>query len=147
MLCSIRTGACQIKKNLKPYSQTESSNLRDFYLLNLKLPSLQSTPKIVFELFRLRKISFNKSHESLRKLSQIKRYSPEIIADALISLMEKKMAKPTKIRIAEDLLTEIDELVQELNWTPWEFSTKLKLRNLRVNVDLEDWLNSAELPE
>jgi len=48
------------------------------------------TPKIVVELFRLRKISFNKSHESLRKLGQIGRYSPEIIADALISLMEKK---------------------------------------------------------
>lgn len=51
------------------------------------------TPKIVIELFRLRKISFGKSHEALRKLDQIGRYSPEIIADALISLMEKKNGK------------------------------------------------------
>ena len=99
------------------------------------------------------------------------------------------MAKPTTIRISEDLLAEIDELVQELkldrsaylrdvlqkgltldkqdrllrkyvrkelsqmevcqelNWTPWEFLTQLKSRNLHVNVELEDWLDSAELPE
>ncbi|MFZ0390838.1 MAG: ribbon-helix-helix domain-containing protein [Calditrichia bacterium] len=98
------------------------------------------------------------------------------------------MAKPTTIRISEDLLAEIDELVkelkldrsaylrevlqkgftldkqdrllskylrkelgqmeicQELSWTPWEFLSQLKLRNLHVNVDLEDWLDSAELP-
>lgn len=98
------------------------------------------------------------------------------------------MAKPTTIRISEDLLTEIDELVQELkldrsaylrevlrkgfsldkqdrllrkylrkelsqmevcqelNWTPWEFLSQLKSRNLHLNVDLEDWLDSAELP-
>jgi Arc/MetJ-type ribon-helix-helix transcriptional regulator len=99
------------------------------------------------------------------------------------------MAKPTTIRISEDLLNEIDELVQELkldrsaylrevlrkgflldkqdrllrkydrkelsqmevcqelNWNPWEFLTQLKSRNLHVSVDLEDWLDSAELPE
>lgn len=99
------------------------------------------------------------------------------------------MAKPTTIRIAEDLLTEIDELVQELkldrsaylrevlrkgflldkqdrllrkynrkelsqmevcqglNWTPWEFLAQLKSRNLHINVDLEDWLDSSELSE
>ena len=99
------------------------------------------------------------------------------------------MAKPTTIRISEDLLNEIDELVQELkldrsaylrevlrkgflldkqdrllrkydrkelsqmevcqelNWNPWEFLAHLKSRNLHVSVDLEDWLDSAELPE
>ena len=98
------------------------------------------------------------------------------------------MAKPTTIRISEDLLNEIDELVQELkldrsaylrevlrkgflldkqdrllrkydrkelsqmevcqqlNWDPWEFLSQLKSRNLHVSVDLEDWLDSAELP-
>jgi hypothetical protein len=39
------------------------------------------------------------------------------------------------------------EVCQELNWTPWEFLTQLKSRNLHVNVELEDWLDSAELPE
>ncbi len=48
------------------------------------------TPKIVVELFRLQKISFKKSRKSLEKLGKIGRYSPEIIADALISLMEKE---------------------------------------------------------
>ena len=98
------------------------------------------------------------------------------------------MAKPTTIRIPEDLLNEINELVQEfkldrsayfrevlrkgfsvdkqdrlllkyvrkelsqmevcreLNWDPWEFLTQLKARNLYLNVELEDWLDAAELP-
>ena len=51
------------------------------------------TPKIVVELFRLQKISFKKARESLEKLGKIGRYSPEIIADALISLMEKEDGK------------------------------------------------------
>jgi predicted nucleic acid-binding protein len=51
------------------------------------------TPKIVVELFRLQKITFKKARESLEKLSKIGRYSPEIIADALISLMEKENGK------------------------------------------------------
>ena len=99
------------------------------------------------------------------------------------------MAKPTTIRISEDLLNEIDELVQELkldrsaylrevlrkgflldkqdrllrkydrkelsqmevcqelNWNPWEFLAHLKSRNLHVSVDLEDWLDSADLAD
>ena len=98
------------------------------------------------------------------------------------------MAKPTTIRIPEDLLNEINEFVQELkldrsaylrevlqkgfsldkqdrlllkyvrkelgqmevckelNWTPWEFLDQLKSRNLHLNVELEDWLDSANLP-
>ena len=98
------------------------------------------------------------------------------------------MAKPTTIRISEDLLSEINEMVEELNldrsaylrevlrkgfsfdkqdrlvlkyvrkelslmevckklnWTPWEFLTQLKSRNLHLNVELEDWLDSEELP-
>ena len=98
------------------------------------------------------------------------------------------MAKPTTIRIPEDLLDEIDNMVQELkldrsaylrevlrkgfsldkqdrlllkyvrkelsqmqvckelNWSPWEFLNQLKSRNLHLNVELEDWLDAAELP-
>jgi len=97
------------------------------------------------------------------------------------------MAKPTTIRIPEDLLNEINELVKELsldrsaylrdvlrkgfsldkqdrlllkyvrkelsqmevckelNWDPWEFLTQLKARNLHLNVELEDWLDAADL--
>jgi len=97
------------------------------------------------------------------------------------------MAKPTTIRISEELLTEINEMVQELkldrsaylrevlrkgfsldkqdrllikyvrkelsqmevckelNWTPWKFLSQLKSRNLHLNVELEDWLDAAEL--
>ena len=58
----------------------------------LKVPFIV-TPKIVVELFRLQKISFKKARESLEKLSKIGRYSPEIIADALVSLMEVKNGK------------------------------------------------------
>ena len=58
----------------------------------LKVPFI-ITPKIVVELFRLQKISFQKARESLEKLARIGRYSPEIIADALVSLMEGKNGK------------------------------------------------------
>jgi len=98
------------------------------------------------------------------------------------------MAKPTTIRISEDLLIEINEMVRELkldrsaylrevlrkgfsldkqdrlllkyvrkelsqmevckelNWSPWEFLSQLKSRNLHLNVELEDWLDASELP-
>ena len=98
------------------------------------------------------------------------------------------MAKPTTIRIPEDLLNEINKLVQELkldrsaylreilqkgffldkqdrlllkyvrkelsqmevckelDWSPWEFLDQLKSRNLHLNVELEDWLDAADLP-
>jgi Arc/MetJ-type ribon-helix-helix transcriptional regulator len=97
------------------------------------------------------------------------------------------MAKPTTIRIPEDLLNEIDQLVQELKldrsaylrevlqkgffvdkqerllekyhrrelsqmevcrelgWSPWEFLAQLRAKNLYLNVDLEDWLDTASL--
>jgi predicted nucleic acid-binding protein len=51
------------------------------------------TPKIVVELFRSEKILFKKARNSLEKLGKIGRYSPEIIAEALISLMEKENGK------------------------------------------------------
>jgi len=51
------------------------------------------TPKIVVELFRLQEISLKKARKSLEKLSKIGRYSPEIIADALVKLMEGKNGK------------------------------------------------------
>jgi hypothetical protein len=97
------------------------------------------------------------------------------------------MAKPTTIRLPEDLLNEINQFVQELkldrsaylrevlqrgfsldkqdrlllkyargelsqmevcqklNWNAWEFLDQLKARNLHLNVELEDWLDAAEL--
>ena len=58
----------------------------------LKVPFI-ITPKIVVELFRLGKVSFKKARDSLEKLGKIGRYSPEIIADALVSLMEEKDGK------------------------------------------------------
>ncbi|MDP2645907.1 MAG: hypothetical protein Q8P24_13285 [Desulfobacterales bacterium] len=58
----------------------------------LKIPFV-ITPKIVVELFRLQEISFKKARNCLEKIGKIGRYSPEIIADALISLMEGKDGK------------------------------------------------------
>jgi hypothetical protein len=37
------------------------------------------------------------------------------------------------------------EVCKELNWDPWEFLTQLKTRNLYLNVELEDWIDAAEL--
>jgi len=51
------------------------------------------TPKIVVQLFKLQRISFRKGRESIEKLGKIGRYSPEIIAEALVSLMEAKDGK------------------------------------------------------
>ena len=98
------------------------------------------------------------------------------------------MAKPTTIRIPEDLLNEINEIVHELkldrsaylrevlrkgfsldkqerllhkyvrkelsqmevckalNWALLDFLAQLKARNLYLNVELEDWLDAANLP-
>lgn len=55
----------------------------------LKVP-FTIAPKIVVELFRLGEIPFIRARDSLERLSTIGRYSPEIIADALVSLMEEK---------------------------------------------------------
>jgi predicted nucleic acid-binding protein len=52
----------------------------------LKVPFIIS-PKIVVEMLRLGKISFGNARESLEKLGKIGRYSPEIIADALASII------------------------------------------------------------
>jgi len=55
----------------------------------LKIP-FTITPKIVVDLFRLQKISLKKARQSIEKLGKLGRYSPEIIAEALLSLMEEK---------------------------------------------------------
>ena len=38
------------------------------------------------------------------------------------------------------------EVCQALKWDPWELLAQLKARNLYLNVELEDWLDSSELP-
>jgi hypothetical protein len=52
----------------------------------LKVPYF-ITPKIVTELFRLQRISLSKARSTIEKLGKIGRYSPDILADALLSLM------------------------------------------------------------
>ena len=98
------------------------------------------------------------------------------------------MAKPTTVRIPEDLLNEIDQFIKEfqldrsaylrevlrkgfsldkqdrlmlryarrelsqtevckeLKWDLWKFLSQLKARNMYLNVELEDWLDSSQLP-
>ena len=51
------------------------------------------TPKIVLELFRLDKITYEKAKAALEKLKIIGRYSPEIIGEAFLKLMEEKHVK------------------------------------------------------
>ena len=58
----------------------------------LKIPFVIS-PKIVTELFKLERITFKVARESIEKLDTIGRYSPDIIASALISLTERKNDK------------------------------------------------------
>ncbi len=57
------------------------------------------TPKIVIELFKIQKISFNVARESIEKLSIIGRYSPDIIANALILLIEGKNDKTNNDKV------------------------------------------------
>jgi hypothetical protein len=38
------------------------------------------------------------------------------------------------------------EVCKELKWNLWEFLSQLKARNLYLNVELEGWLDAAELP-
>lgn len=98
------------------------------------------------------------------------------------------MARPTTIRIPDDLLNDIDQFVREtdldrsaylreiirkgfaldkqerllrkygsgelslmevckaLNFDPWQFLPLLKAKNLYLNVEMENFLNSSELP-
>jgi predicted nucleic acid-binding protein len=58
----------------------------------LKIPFV-ITPKIVIELYKSERISFQKARNAMEKLGKIGRYSPEIIADALLKLVEEKNAK------------------------------------------------------
>jgi predicted nucleic acid-binding protein len=51
------------------------------------------TPKIVVELFRLRKVSFSEARRAIVKLGKVGRYSPDIIADAMFSLTEVRDGK------------------------------------------------------
>ena len=37
------------------------------------------------------------------------------------------------------------EACRTLGWNPWEFFDKLKASNFHVNVDIEDFLDSADL--
>jgi predicted nucleic acid-binding protein len=53
----------------------------------LKIPFIIS-PKVVTELYRLRKIDMMEAKHSIEKLGIIGRYSPEIISEALIRLKE-----------------------------------------------------------
>ena len=39
------------------------------------------------------------------------------------------------------------EVCHQLQFNPWDFIKHLKDKNLYRNVDLEDWLNSAELEQ
>ncbi len=48
------------------------------------------TPKIIVDLFRLNKISYGVARGSIEKLSVIGRYSPDIIANALLALNEER---------------------------------------------------------
>ena len=47
------------------------------------------TPKIVVDLFKHNKISYKEARRSIEKLSVIGRYSPDIIANALLALNEE----------------------------------------------------------
>ena len=58
----------------------------------LKIPFI-ITPKIVIGLYELRKISFIKARQSIEKLGKIGRYSPEIIAESILSLSEARNGK------------------------------------------------------
>ena len=51
------------------------------------------TPKLVVALFRIDKIAFKKARQSIEKLGTIGRYSPEIIAEAILSLLEVQNGK------------------------------------------------------
>ena len=58
----------------------------------MKIPFI-ITPKIVVDLYRLREISFDKARHSIEKLGKIGRYSPEILAESILSLKEVRNGK------------------------------------------------------
>jgi predicted nucleic acid-binding protein len=58
----------------------------------LKVPFV-ITPKIVVALFRLKRVSFTQAQKAIEKLGKVGRYSPDIIAEAILALTEVKHGK------------------------------------------------------
>lgn len=58
----------------------------------LKIP-FTITPRVVVDLFRSEKISLEKARQSIEKLGKVGRYSPAIIAESILSLMEAEHGK------------------------------------------------------
>ena len=58
----------------------------------LKIP-FTITPRIVVDLFQMEKISLEKARQSIEKLGKVGRYSPAIIAESILSLMEAEHGK------------------------------------------------------
>ncbi|MBW1799545.1 MAG: hypothetical protein JRJ85_02335 [Deltaproteobacteria bacterium] len=58
----------------------------------LKIPFI-ITPEIVVSLYKLEEIPFAKARQSIEKLGKIGRYSPEIIAESILSLTEARNGK------------------------------------------------------
>ncbi len=58
----------------------------------LKIPFI-ITPRIIVDLYKLNEIDFTKARQSIEKLGKIGRYSPEIIAESILSIAEAKNGK------------------------------------------------------
>ncbi len=58
----------------------------------LKIPFI-ITPRIIVDMYILDEIDFNSARQAIEKLGCIGRYSPEIIAESILSLMEAKNGK------------------------------------------------------
>ena len=51
------------------------------------------TTRMAVELFRLGKVPFEKARLAIEKMGKVGRYSPEIIAEAILSLTEVRNGK------------------------------------------------------
>lgn len=85
-------------------------------------------------------------------LGEIEQYVHEAKLDRSVYLREI-LKKGFSIDKQERVLLKYDgeelsqmEACRALKWNPWQFVEELRIRNLHLNVSLEDFLNSSGLP-
>ena len=86
-------------------------------------------------------------------LNEINQFVKELKLDRsayLREVLKKGFSRDKEDRLLDKYLRrELSqmEVCRALKWNPWEFLFQLKARNLHLNVGLEDWLDTAKLPQ
>jgi predicted transcriptional regulator len=88
------------------------------------------------------------SEELLKEIDEFVKESHLDRSAYLRKILQKGFSLDKQQRILQKYASgelSILEVCRTLRWNPWEFSDKLKANNFHINVEIEDFLNSADL--